>query len=246
MYREEFADIYDIEYADFTEDIPFWKRVITGKKILEIGIGTGRIAVPLSKYGYKITGIERSPDMLRILQQKVKQKHINNIKPLKADMRNFDLKEKFDFAFIPFHLFHEAIARRDQERTLHCVREHLKRKGKLGIDLFHFRYDQLEHADLLRWEKVFDDPGTGEQWYRFVSNRVDQERQIIYHLIRYEYTGTPVKVLYCEVGFHYYTPFEILNLLEKCGFVCLDIYGDYQRGKFTNRSHKMIIIAERT
>jgi len=245
MYRKEFAELYDAEYADFKEDILFWKKIIAGKKILEIGIGTGRIAIPLAKAGYQIVGVERSLDMLKILQRKIAEQKIKTIRAVQGDMRNYDLQEKFDFAFIPFHLFHEALTHRDQERTLLCARQHLKKSGKLGVDLFHFHYDQLEHPDLLRWDKVFNDPNTGELWYRFVSNRVDLQAQTIHYLLRYEYTGTPLKVLYCEVAFHYFMPFEILHLIEKCGFSIITIFGDYQGRAFTTQSQKMIILAQR-
>lgn len=245
MYRKEFADLYDAEYAEFKGDISFWKKVITSKKILEIGIGTGRIAVPLAKAGYQIVGIERSPDMLKILQRKIAGRKIETIRAVQGDMRDYELREKFDFGFIPFHLFHEVLTRRDQERTLLCARKHLKKNGKLGVDLFHFHQDQLENPDLLRWDKMFSDPSTGELWYRFVSIRVDFERQMIHHLLRYEYTGSPLKVLYCEVTFHYYTPFEILHLFEKCGFSILDLYGDYRGRAFDAESRKMIVLAQR-
>jgi ubiquinone/menaquinone biosynthesis C-methylase UbiE len=246
---QELADLYDAEYADLKEDIRFWKKHIAGKRVLEIGIGTGRLAIPLAKAGHDIVGIDASPHMLNVLQWRMKAQKVKNIRAVVRDMRRYNLKEKFDFAYIPFHLFHEMLTKEDQEQTLRTIRKHLVKGGKLGIDLIHFRSDPHDNAWLehvVQFNKQFTDPKTGERWYRYVVRNVDRETQTMFMLLRYECAMNPPKVFYCELTFHYYFPSEIVHLVEKCGFRMVKLFGDLQSHPLTETSPKLIVIAERT
>jgi len=64
---------YDLENADFTEDLDYWLDLAEehGDPILELGCGTGRVLLNLARRGHAITGLDNSPDMLARLQAKL-------------------------------------------------------------------------------------------------------------------------------------------------------------------------------
>jgi ubiquinone/menaquinone biosynthesis C-methylase UbiE len=70
-----------------------YSKLIKGKNILEIGIGTGTLANLLKKKGFRIVGIDISKPMLKIAKRKLKD---TNIKLINKNILNFRSKSKFD------------------------------------------------------------------------------------------------------------------------------------------------------
>jgi len=94
---QSFAKVYDIFMADTPVDD--WVAFIEGQweannqkpgLVLDIGCGTGAVAIPLAKKGYNIIGIDISEDMLSAARQKADLLHLD-ILYLNQDMRAFEL-----------------------------------------------------------------------------------------------------------------------------------------------------------
>ena len=81
MSYESWADVYDTFYADITADIPFYLDAARqhGSPILELGIETGRIAIPLAEVGYEVWGLDNSPTMLERVRRKIARLLIRQI-----------------------------------------------------------------------------------------------------------------------------------------------------------------------
>jgi methylase of polypeptide subunit release factors len=60
------AHIYDFAYWDFDDDVEFYENLarISDGPVLELGVGSGRVAVRLAQAGLEVTGIDESPSML--------------------------------------------------------------------------------------------------------------------------------------------------------------------------------------
>ena len=73
-YTGMLVDIYDLIYPDPAGDIPvfvdFMRKAVQGTRVLEYGIGTGRIAIPLAEAGFHVTGTDISTEMLSRLAEK--------------------------------------------------------------------------------------------------------------------------------------------------------------------------------
>lgn len=71
-YGRHFASVYDDVYADRSPDaaVAFLAELADGGSVLELGIGTGRIALPLAATGLVVDGIDGSPDMVEQLRRK--------------------------------------------------------------------------------------------------------------------------------------------------------------------------------
>lgn len=95
LYKK-FAEYYDLCYSgkDYAKETNFLQNLIkkykiNGKKILDVGCGTGNHALLLKKKGFDVTGIDLNKEMLKVAKKKSK-----SIKFLQGDMRNFDLKKR--------------------------------------------------------------------------------------------------------------------------------------------------------
>ena len=92
------AWIYDLIYETTEkEDIPFWLNLakqLKPRNILEIGVGTGRIAIPLAKAGFEVVGLDLEESMLDVAREKtakLPQETQNKLKFVRGDARYIDL-----------------------------------------------------------------------------------------------------------------------------------------------------------
>lgn len=138
------AWIYDVTYSlTEREDVPFWIDVakqLRPNRILEIGTGSGRVAVSLAKAGFDVVGIDIEKAMLEIAEGKrdaLTPKDKRRLDLVQADARNFAFNEKFDLIIIPLNTFNHFLTLEDQVAVLKCIKDHLNpEKGVLAMDLF--------------------------------------------------------------------------------------------------------------
>lgn len=140
MY-DAFAPFYDLEYGHKDDDIDFYLDVADeyGSPILEIGVGTGRIAVELAQAGHTVWGIDNSANMLKKATAKREQLSASLSKRLvlkQADMRSFRLRKSFRCVIMPFRAFLHNLNLQDQLATLRGIHRHLQPGGFLAFDLF--------------------------------------------------------------------------------------------------------------
>ena len=72
-YGESFADVYDDWYADVSDaaaTVRIVRELADGGAVLELGVGTGRLAIPLAESGSPVVGVDASPAMLEVLATK--------------------------------------------------------------------------------------------------------------------------------------------------------------------------------
>ena len=105
------AEIYDAEcqYNDMN-DLTWLRQLCAeyGGPVLEVCIGTGRVAIPLAYDGLKVTGIDRSDAMLNRCREKLSVTPPDvkkRVALVKGDMRRFDIGKKFATVFIAFNSF---------------------------------------------------------------------------------------------------------------------------------------------
>ncbi len=110
-------------------DFGYILRLLTlpeNAKILDLGVGPGWTSIFLAKTGYKVTGIDISPEMISIARERAEAEGLR-INFEIADMESFDLKDKFDGILI-YDTLHHCL---DIEGVFRCCFKHLNRKGVL-------------------------------------------------------------------------------------------------------------------
>jgi SAM-dependent methyltransferase len=136
--------IYDsIHHSDrpvLRGDIGFYRGLAqraTGE-VLEIGVGTGRVAVELAKAGFRVTGLDLSAAMLAIAAEKAAASDVaHRLRLERSDMRNFDLgRQKFGLVIVPYRAFQLLLTPADQLAALSAFRRHLSAGGILALHLF--------------------------------------------------------------------------------------------------------------
>jgi SAM-dependent methyltransferase len=147
------AGLYDAWSRSVREDIDFYvaeaKR--SGGPVVELGVGTGRIAIPIALAGIDVIGIDSSEGMLAVARGAAAELGVSD----KLDLRAGDLREPPVDAPIPLvicpfrsllHLHHDD----ERRRTLTAVRDLLAPSGRFVFDVFTPAQDDIE-ATHRRW-----------------------------------------------------------------------------------------------
>lgn len=133
-YGRDIADIYDQLYpenVDAKAAAAVLGSAAAGAPVLELGIGTGRMAFPLRDAGLDVHGIEISPEMIHQLSER---DPAGTITVHEADMTDFDLGQEFGAIVCFSDGLYVIPTQEDQIRCLDCCVRHLKPGGLLFLE----------------------------------------------------------------------------------------------------------------
>ncbi len=139
--REHYDDpaYYDHTYARRRDDVAFYVAAARrlGSPVLELGAGTGRVTIPTALEGHTVTGLELNAAMLRRARASAKEQGVpaERITWRKADIRSFDLGERFPLVIAPFNALLHLYEPDDFAACFRCVRDHLAPGGRFVFDV---------------------------------------------------------------------------------------------------------------
>ncbi|MFH1724860.1 MAG: class I SAM-dependent methyltransferase [Elusimicrobiota bacterium] len=208
----------------------------TGGPVLELGVGTGRVALHLAEKGFMVTGLDASPHMLKVARGKLTPALKSRVRLVRGDMARFDLRRKFRLIIIPFRAFQYLKTPAKQRACLGCVRRHLARGGRFIVDIFDPRLDYClpPPRKTPTWRKRVRHPATGDRVEaRNKDRRPDPFTQTFAETTEYTVQDRRgrVKRRSCErLALRWTYRYEMLYLLELAGFKVLACYGDFKGG----------------
>jgi SAM-dependent methyltransferase len=210
-------------------------------KVLEAACGTGRIYLELLEAGADAYGFDLSKDMLRVLKEKAKTRGLSPKVKL-ADMRTFRYPEKFDLILIPYNAFLHLEEREDQKKCLTNIRRHLRKGGRLILNIFDPKVDYLAKIDR-KTVRSITDKKSGRRLrledvphYDLLNQRIHA-----YHRLLNPPSGFPKERL--EFTLTYIFPREFMNMLELCGFRKWELYGGFDRRPYSKHGQNLVWIA---
>ena len=249
----EIAELYDVEHAGFTDDIDCFLNFITavGDPVLELACGTGRLLLPIADAGFRVTGIDRSPAMLRRAAIAVNEAGLSERVQLhEGDMTEAALAPggPFGVVIIALNGLLHASDLGTQRAILNAARAALDPRGLLLLDVFHPTPDALRAFDhTVAHEGTWHLP-SGERVDKFSTRRVFPARQLIQTDVWYDRIDKDGHVRRIATSFpmRYLHPGEIELLLEVAGFAEWQFYGSYELDPFDDHADRIIVAAEAT
>jgi SAM-dependent methyltransferase len=137
-YGATFARVYDEWYRDSLDTdaaVEYFASLAEVNTALELGVGTGRIALPLAERGKLVTGLDSSPEMIALLARKCATASLA-VEAVQGDFANFDLGRSFDLVYLPFASLFLLRSQADQITCLRSVARHLTDRGVFVLDAF--------------------------------------------------------------------------------------------------------------
>ena len=154
-YGDRISEVYDDLYKDCDEAaIEVLGKLAKGGRALELGIGTGRVALPLLRQGVKVHGIDASPAMLDKLRRKPGGQDI--IVTL-GDFADVPVEGVFNLIYVVFNTFFALLTQEDQVRCFERVAEHLSDDGVFVIEAFVPDMTRFDRGQSLRVVTMGDD-----------------------------------------------------------------------------------------
>jgi len=249
QYRIE-SKYYDLFYGDRVREVHFYSSLASsyGKRVLELGVGTAALAIPLASEGCDVTGIDNSPDMLAVAEEKLSrcdQPVRQRLRLVNADMRSFDLVEKnFDFTFIASNTFLHLLTHEEELNCLRCIREHLRPKGGLAICIL--QMDPKYPCGVLKLGHVVKVPDDNVELIRYHQESNDYARQLIEARYIYVISENGIgRTIVTDFRLRILLRGELELLLDKSEFDVINVFGSFEKEPHDTTSKSIIALAEK-
>lgn len=134
---------HDVECGSYTADLPLWRDLAAGcGAVLDIGCGTGRVALDLAAHGHAVVGLDSDPELLARLSEQAAERGLP-VRTATADARSFSLGEaRFALAIAPMQVVQLLGGPAGRAAMLAAARAHLEPGGVLALALA----DPFQHA----------------------------------------------------------------------------------------------------
>lgn len=227
-YGERISEVYDLWYSEFDQAaIQALAVLAQGGKALELGIGTGRIALPLLQAGVDVHGIDVSESMVAKLRAKTGGERIT------VTMGNFadvSIDGKFALIYVVFNTFYSLLTQDEQIRCFKNVAKHLEPDGVFVIEGFVPDMTRFTSGQAMRVTRI------GEDEVHIDVTQLDLHKQVVttQHMVFTE-QGTrfyPVKL-------RYVWPTEMDLMAQMSQLQLKARWGDWNKAIFTSdcRNH---------
>jgi SAM-dependent methyltransferase len=247
VYPDFFARFYDLIYHQVRDgvDNKFYLDKIKKAegKILEIGVGTGRLFVQALQNGADVYGIDISPSMIDIVTAKLnktQQKRIGQ-----KNIVDFKFNKKFNLILAPFRVFMHLLEKDDQIKALNNVYDHLTPGGEFVFDVFIPDLNLLINGmnNLTDFDGEYE-PGLRVK--RTVTSKPDLLNQILNITFRLEWNEKKVKFQReWKTSLRYFFRYELEYLIERSQFPKYKILGDFEGNELNRDSKEFILICKK-
>jgi len=133
-YGDRWADVYDewaAKHLATAGEVEFLAELARGGRALELGVGTGRIAIPLVERGIDVVGIDASDRMIEKLRAKT-----DRVAIVKGEMADVAAEGEFDLVYAVFNTFFAMLSQDAQVRCFVNVADRLEADGVFVIQAF--------------------------------------------------------------------------------------------------------------
>jgi SAM-dependent methyltransferase len=228
-----YAELYDALHGDLVADAQFYltaarAHVAKTEKILELGVGTGRLTAHLLNDGHHVVGVDSSEEMIA----RAAEKFGDNVglELQCADVRGFALDYRtFPLAIAPYGMTAHLLTDADRVAAFRCVYAHLRPGGAFIFDDCPSWMGGAEEDTALHVSVVHDDPSGGK--LRLMTNTIeaaDEPLSVRYDIIDrlntagHVRTRTIVRVVFRNIALK-----NELSLLAQAGFTRVDALGGF-------------------
>ena len=224
------ARLYDPWSRSVTEDVDFYVALAreAGGPVVELGVGTGRIAVPTAAAGVRVIGVDSSTRMLDVCRERGDLAGVGHLLDLRlGDFRDPPVDETVPLVTCPFRSLLHLHTDEERLRAFEAARRILRPRGRLAFDVFEPDDDDVAHTHG-RW--LEREPG--------IFERADWDRGA-----RTLTLGVRGRDGAATMRLAWLSPAEWRALLERAGFEVEALYGWFDRSPYRSGGEDPVWVA---
>lgn len=232
-YGERVAGVYDEWFPSSDPDaITFLAELAGDGKALELGIGTGRFALPLLAKNVEVHGVDAAESMIARLRSKP---NADRIRVTKGNLADVPVDGEFQLIYVVFNTIFVLTSQDEQVRCFRNVASHLTKTGCFVIEAF--------VPDVARF-------GRGRvNWPTTVtSNRVEldvgEHDSVTQKVVSQKVVITDGSVRLFPIQIRYAWPSELDLMAQLAGLRLRERFGGWRREPFTSASQKHVSVYE--
>lgn len=244
-------DWYDVDYAGYRGELAFYRRLLRhhatagSSVVVELGAGTGRLAIPFALDGHAIHAVEPAAAMRATMEHNARR--AGAVLTLEdADAATFAGRadQPADFIYFPFNGLLHIGTRAQLRRALHHVRGRLAANGRFAFDITNPYWESMLRG-AVPWGRVDErvHPRSGRRFLTCDRARYDASTRTMHIDIRYAYVDGDDDGVETALTQYMWTAPELLATLEDTGFVVDEICGDVDGARFDDGSPRLLVCA---
>jgi SAM-dependent methyltransferase len=213
------AELYDAWSRSVVEDIPFYvaEARSAGGRVVELGVGTGRIALPIARTGTLLVGVDNSERMLEVCRRRAEQEGLTALIDLRrGDVRRPPVDGPTRLVICPFRTYLHLHSNDERRRALRAAWRLLEPGGRLVFDVFAPAPDDIAETGG-RW--LEREPGIFERADWSEDTRTFTLR------VRGPSAETSMKLAWTS-------PDDWRRLLQEADFEVIGCYGWFDRSRY--------------
>ena len=248
----DLARYYDLDLSDDPGDVELYRALArrTGGPILELAVGTGRIATPLAADGFDVVGVDTDPAMLERARRRWSavsgKPPEGSLELVQADLLEVDLGARFALVVLGLNTLLLLGSPERQAAAVRAVARHLGTGGTGVIDAWLPGAEDLALYDgrlLLEW--VRDDAERAERVSKTVSASYEPSGSIVELTALYDAwpsSGGPVRRVMHTDRLRLAGPDELVRLAREAGLAVEQIAGDYELAPIGPGAQRAILL----
>ena len=213
------ARLYDPWSASVVEDVDFYveEALASGGPVVELGVGTGRIAVPTAQAGVSVIGVDSSQGMLDVAAELARERGVAGLVDLRlGDLRDPPVEERAPLVTCPFRALLHMTTDADRLAALRAAHRLLEPDGRFVFDVFAPGADDIADTDG-RWIEREPEIYERADW--------DADTRTLTLSVRSGEAASTMSLAWLS-------PPEWQELLERAGFAVDALYGWFDRRPF--------------
>ena len=228
-FYTDLAWLYDAHQRGVRGDIEFYRQLAleANGPVIELGVGTGRVAIPTARAGVQLLGLDLSREMLEICSEKARQQSAS-LGLAQADMRAFEVRTPVALVTIPHRAFIHNLTEQDQRATIEACRRALREGGRLALNVFN--PEIVAFVEMMRGAETTEGVPTFDLADQVIETPMPMrapDGSVHRGLLRVRYIYQP----------------QLAGLLEGAGFEVEAWYGDFAGSRFGPLSTEIIVVA---
>ena len=228
---DRIAGIYDPWSRSVTEDVEFYVEhaLAVEGPVVELAVGTGRVAIPVARAGRRVIGIDSSLAMLAVARAAAREAGVDGLLDLRVgDLREPPVPERVDLVICPFRSLLHMRTEDEKLLALRAARDLLVDGGAFVFDVFAPSREDIEETNG-RW--LEREPGIFERadW--------DEDSRTLSLSVRSDAAET-------TFGLHWLSAPEWFRLLDEAELAVEALYGWFD-GRPYDGDEDMVFVTRR-